>query len=102
MKKLLVILLTSSLWGTSLQAEVLEKKCYGDEQVKKLADMILDYQKCDMELKQKNELIKTHFIQIEGHGKTAYWQEPAYIVGGLTVSFSVGLALGFLWTSEKK
>lgn len=67
--------------------------CYSLKDRQKIADALVDWEKCKISLEEKNRLIEEKLITFDAG--PAWWQEPSFVLGSTVVSFSLGMALGF-------
>jgi len=68
--------------------------CYTPRALNKIADGIKRLESCEQQLMMANGRI--HQFVDAGIPANDWWQSPGFVVGGIAVSFSVGLWLGAL------
>ncbi len=66
-------------------------RCYGPADLAKIADAVVDLQKCQLELGEKNQLVLERLAapQVGASPHFSFWQEPSVIVGGIVISAGV-------------
>lgn len=80
----------------------LKTYCYTLDDVKKIAGLVTDYQKCQVALTDKTALINEKLMTFDGATAGAqWWQEPAFIIGGVVVSASVASLLTLYFMRPK-
>lgn len=65
-------------------------KCYKPDEVQKISQAIVDLQKCKVEVTQKDILIQQRINDFGGRPGPAFWQEPSFVVAGVSISFISG------------
>lgn len=75
--------------------ETPECKCYSQRERDLIASKIKDLSLCEFSLEQYK------IVAAPPPPPTAFWQEPSFVVGGLVVSFSVGVAVGVILTRKR-
>ena len=103
MQKIMMLLLATISATNAVGAEIpqlvpsSEIVCYNVEQRKKIAQAITDLKKCEVDLAARNELIQKNMLTLDGlNPGPAWWQEPAFVWGGIVVGVSVGGLVTFL------
>lgn len=82
---------------TPLDLYKLGCKCYGSEQIKKLASAVTDFKLCQIDLTAKNALVKDRLVEDKSATpELGWWQTLQALVGGVVVSLSFGALLVFL------
>ena len=69
--------------------------CYTEVERRALSSTISNLGKCNIELRQANEVIEERLTTFDGAEGLHWWQEPTAIYSGVVVSFSVGALLGY-------
>lgn len=76
--------------------------CYTHDERVKLAAVIVDYEKCKIDLDEKNDLIRRNMLTFDKITTgQAWWQEPSFVWGGMVVSFALGGIFTFLLIQSK-
>jgi hypothetical protein len=75
--------------------ETPECKCYSQRERDLIASKIKDLALCEFSLEQ----YKT--VAVPPPPPVAFWQDPSFVVGGLVVSFSVGVAAGVVLSRRR-
>jgi hypothetical protein len=63
--------------------------CYSAVDTEKIAKAFIDLKKCQIDVVEKDKVIKEHLILPDATQAGAqWWQEPAFVWGGIVVSAS--------------
>lgn len=77
-------------------------ECYNTTELAKIRRGILDLRKCEIRVEEQDALIQERLTLWQGSNhEQAWWQDPYFVWGGITVSFSTGLLMGVLWAQNK-
>lgn len=106
MTKILASLIALSLGTTSIaQTDICpdfnDCECYTVGELAKIRRGILDLRKCEIRVEEQNQLIQERLQTWNGVPEQAWWQDPTFVWGGISVSFTVGLALGAIWQANR-
>lgn len=74
-------------------------RCYNKQERDKLATAIVDLQKCQLALDEKERLIEKRFITFDAQHGIAWWQEPTVVFSGMVISASVASIITVLATN---
>lgn len=88
--------LAQALCQTPLELDARGCRCYAPEQLRKIADGLVELQTCRVDLAAKNQLIEERLKNGPAAAEPAWWQSPTVVVGGVVVSFAVGAGLIYL------
>ena len=69
--------------------------CYKKEEVKRLAQAILELKQCEIALEKKQLLIDERLLRFPDAPGPSWWQEPYMIGGAVTLSFTLGVIMAF-------
>lgn len=70
-------------------------ECFTQKELKRIAKAITRLKLCQVELKEKNNLINSRLKKSDGTQPIAWWQEPNWVIGGVAVSFSLGATIAY-------
>lgn len=70
----------------------MECTCYVPDDLAKIADEMKRTRHCEIELKMANQSIK-NFMN-DGTPDVEWWQQPAFVIGGIVIGVSVGTIIG--------
>jgi hypothetical protein len=76
-----------------------DPRCFSKEELHDIAGGLRELETCNEALKMRERFIDKEIAA--GHDKTAWWQEPSFIVGGIVVSASIASLTTFLIIKSK-
>jgi hypothetical protein len=66
--------------------------CYSEKDVEVLSSGLLDLQKCEADILEKEKLIAERLMDFKGPQEGKLWWQENYVFGGaVTISFSLGI-----------
>jgi hypothetical protein len=75
--------------------------CYSYADREKIADTIVQLEKCRVEVAEQDWLIRERLTTFGNANEPSFWQDPSFVVGGMLVSFSMGAILTYLVVRDR-